>query len=142
MKSQHWIIATLLIIVVAGSSGAEEVVREGAGWRHFLVNSPAASVAQGLKGERFLIQLPSQDVECLVNEEGTVVEVRFNKAFKGATSKGIRIGSSEEDVEKAYGKPSSVETSTKARKLIYNGIGMLFWITDNKVNQIVVPIIR
>ena len=142
MRSRRWILAVLLIIGAASASGAEEVIREGAGWGQLLVNSPAAAVAQGLKGERYLIQLPSQDVECLVNEEGTIVEVRFNKNFKGATTKGIRIGSSEEDLEKAYGKPSKVENSGNARKLIYNGIGMLFWITDNKVNQIVVPIIR
>lgn len=129
------------LAVIRTPAHAGEVIREGAGWNPLLVNSPAPAVVAALKGQRYLIQLPDRHVECLVAEDGTVTEVRFNRGFDGATTKNIRIGSTEADVIAAYGQPTTTETRDQSRKLIYNPIGILFWLTDGTVNQIVVPLI-
>jgi hypothetical protein len=131
----------IALTVMNAPANAGEIIREGAGWNQVLVNSPGPEVATALKGERYLIQLPDRHMECLVAENGIVVEVRFNKGFDGATTKNIRVGSTEKELLAAYGQPTTTEKKEKAKKLIHEPIGMLFWLTDGKVSQIVVPLI-
>ncbi len=197
MKTIILALAAMTVITVTAKS--EEVIKEGEGWNHVLVNTPGDETAKLLKGRDYVIVIPSVVVNCLVNKDGTVTEVRlnkeqelgapkaawqnpvqvnapgeeavkllkgqnylivlpdakvnclvygdgkvreirFNKGFNGATSKGIRIGSTEQELIAAYGEPEqTVPRTATAKKLIYpSKLGMLFWLSDGIVTQIVV----
>lgn len=186
--------------IFANTARSEEVIKEGAGWNHVLVNasgeetakllkgqdytivipgvvvncfvnkdgtvtetrlnkekelgaspeiawqnpvkvdSAGDEAAKLLKGQYYLIVLPEACVNCLVNGSGKVIEARFNRGFNGATSKGIRIGSTEKELIAAYGEPEqTIPRTATAKKLIYpSKLGMLFWLADGKIIQIVV----
>jgi hypothetical protein len=89
---------------------------------------------------------PAQDYNILLSEQhmdwlvksGVIVEIRFSRGFAGATARGIRIGSTKEELLAAYGEPSQSTPTTMAEKLEYAKAGVLFWVTQGKVNQIVV----
>ena len=132
------LVALGVIAMMVTMAKSEEIIREGAGWNQVLVNSPGDETAKLLKGRNYLIEIPDADVNCLVDANGTVIEVRFNKGFKGATSRGIQVGSDEKDLLAAYGEPKQIERMPKAKKLLYPQLGMLFWVADGKVTQIVV----
>ena len=136
MKSCKYVLMVTAFFAITVQ--AQEIIKEGAGWNQVLVNSPGHETAKLLKGQSYLIEIPDAAVNCLVNTEGKVIEVRFNNGFKGATSKGIKVGSPVKDLIAAYGEPQSVEKLKKAQKMFYPQIGMLFWVADKKVSQIVV----
>ncbi|MFA6104196.1 MAG: hypothetical protein WCV67_14360 [Victivallaceae bacterium] len=193
------ILALAAMTIIAAAARSEEVIKEGEGWNHVLVNAsgeetakllkgrdyvivipnvvfnclvnkdgtvtevrlnkdqelgapqaawqnpvqvnaPGEEAAKLLKGQNYLIVLPDANVNCLVYGDGKVREVRFNKGFNGATGKGIRIGSTEQELIAAYGNPEQTVTRTAtSKKLIYpSKLGMLFWLADGQVIQIVV----
>ncbi len=56
--------------------------------------------------------------------------------FAGTTKQGIKIGSSLQDLEKAYGKPDAVEANGPATRYVrYQGLGLEFTLYDDKVVQ-------
>ena len=137
MKGIVGIIATAFI--AANIASAAETIKEGAGIGEFAVGADLAALTKAVGEGTSWIQWPAKHVDCLMDKNGRAIELRFNEGFEGETSKGIGIGSSEREVRKAYGKPSRVDDKKAGTKKIeYTDQGILFWINNNLVTQIVV----
>jgi serine/threonine protein kinase len=144
-------------ITPEGSGGAGGTIREGSGWGQVVVGALAEDLVKELPKDAYQIRRPPQEkgekgtspaqdcnillseqhLDCLVRS-GVIVEIRFSQGFAGATARGIRIGSTKEKLLAAYGEPSQSTPTTMAEKLEYAKAGVLFWVTQGKVNQIVV----
>jgi len=138
MKSAVIAMAIVFTLGTHVSVGAD-IIKEGSGVGDFAVGADKAMLTKAMGQEPNWIHWSSKNVDCLLNDKGQAIELRFNEGFSGETSKGIGIGSSEREVLKAYGKPSSVDAKKPGTKKIeFKDQGILFWINDNMVNQIVV----
>jgi hypothetical protein len=63
----------------------------------------------------------------------------YKKSFAGHTKEGIGIGSTREDIVKAYGEPTTIESSTKTpdiEVLRYKPLGLFFMLRDGKVRNL------
>ncbi len=59
----------------------------------------------------------------------------FARDFRGATKEGIGMGSSEERITKAFGKPDEREEQGRQVDLTYNALGLWFLLLSDKVIQ-------
>lgn len=72
----------------------------------------------------------------ILSHDGLPVFQGF-KAFSGRTSEGVSLGSTQEQVEKAYGPPEKVRKLDKNLSALgYDSKGLWFLVTDGKVTSI------
>jgi len=82
---------------------------EGVGWNDIRLGMPQQLLLEKLgfpdvtQGSR--MEWRRQHIVCLIRD-GRLATVKFDQGFKGATTAGIQIGSSEKDTILAYGKPT------------------------------------
>ena len=71
----------------------------------------------------------------IAGDGGSDPDAWLTKAFKGATEKGIEMGSTEEEVTRAYGSPSSRQAGPAGVRLLYSHPGqrLVFNLRDGKV---------
>jgi outer membrane lipoprotein-sorting protein len=74
-----------------------------------------------------------------ISQKLFIVKVRD---FAGETAEGIRLGSSLEDVKKAYGDPSATEDNMGTLYIRYNKLGLEFVVALDRVMQITLSPIR
>jgi hypothetical protein len=119
------------------------IIQEGVGWGEFTVgaNMPALHQTLGLPDG------PSQNqmrvwrklgVNCLLDNNGEALELRFNKEFRGVTQAGIGWGMRQKTVKQAYGEPESVRRRGDGEKWEWRSKGILIWFDRGRVNQIVI----
>jgi hypothetical protein len=72
-------------------------------------------------------------VDCLFDERGGAMEIRFNRGFELPLASGIKIGSSEDEVLSAYGKPNRVVDKGQAMMFQWSDRGVLLWLMEREV---------
>jgi hypothetical protein len=119
------------------------IIKEGVGWGQFTLgaNMPALEQALGLPDD------PSQSpilawrtlgINCLVDNRGDAMELRFNKEFRGVTQAGIGWGMRQKTARQAYGEPEFAVKKSGGEKWEWRSKGILIWFNRGRVNQIVV----
>lgn len=69
------------------------------------------------------------DIKCfLAPETNKIIHISFNRLFKGKFNSGIGIGSSEDEVTRAYGKPYEISDNGRSRILYYANKDLYFYI--------------
>ncbi len=123
-------------------SGRNKII-EGEGWRGFRVGATREALIQDLgapdtdsKGP--WLKWKKDSVHCIMDDKRGAVELRFDAGFTGETASGIGIGSTQKKALAAYGEPTAQEERGSAKKLIWSSKGILIWLNDDKVSQIVV----
>lgn len=92
----------------------------------------------GVKPGPFIPLLPRLVLNCLMNDKGEAMELRFEKRFKGVTRSGVKFGMSANSVRKIYSDAGEMEWRGGGMKLIWPSRGILIWFHDNSVYQIVI----
>jgi hypothetical protein len=77
-------------------------------------------------------------IDCLLDNRGQAMELRFNKDFRGVTQAGIGWGMPQKTVKQAYGEPESVTKRGDGEKWERRSRGILIWFNRSRVTQIVV----
>jgi hypothetical protein len=127
----------------AFSQNPQRIIREGVGWERFVVGASANSVIDVLgfpdkHSNGRMMRWDKVGVNCLLNDKDEVIELRFEKRFKGVTESGVRFGMSADNVRKLYGDAGKLDWRGGGMKLIWPSRGILIWFHDNAVYQIVV----
>ena len=60
------ILALAAMTIITATAKSEEVIKEGEGWNHVLVNASGDETAKQLKGQDYVIVIPSVIFNCLV----------------------------------------------------------------------------
>jgi serine/threonine protein kinase len=127
------------------SNPGQEII-EGVGYGAFRLGASRGELIRafgnpesGSQGN-YVLWHASHHVDCLLDENERAIELRFNPGFEIPLTTGVRIGSEESEIEKAYGKPDAVLSlyGGRAKKLEYGKRGVLFWVNDKRVTQIVI----
>lgn len=140
------IVLTLRPLANAGRAGtsqpdapADAQVVEGVGWGAFRVGATREELVKAFgrpdpnPGNPWVRWVTRYHVDCLFDEQGGAGELRFNQGFEEPLTSGVRIGSSEQDVLSAYGKPDRVVQTPQAKMLEYGNRGVLMWVMNDKV---------
>jgi hypothetical protein len=119
------------------------IIKEGVGWGEFTVgaNMPALHQALGLPDVPLQSQIREWrklGINCLLDNRGEAMELRFNKEFHGITQAGIGWGMPQKAVKQAYGDPESVKRQGDGEKWEWTSKGILIWFHRGRVNQIVI----
>jgi len=88
--------------------------------------------------DQFLTWAKKFHFHCFFRHARGVGELRFNPGFPGKLASGIGFGSSEADVRRSYGEPNSTRTSNGCQGLDYTQKGVLIFLRDDHVCQIIV----
>lgn len=124
------------------ANGAAPIVTEGVGWGGFQVGATRDAIAKVVGPPEanpnpqsiWVRWISKYHIDCIFDmRSGGANEIRFNKGFPGTLTSGIKIGSSEQEVVAAYGKPGSVVNRPKSKMFQYPERGVLMWIVDGKV---------
>lgn len=133
------IIAVFAVLSITPMAFANDRIEEGFGAGGFALDRDIAQLTESVGQAPNWVHWSGMHIDCLMNAQGKAIEIRFNEGFAGATSKGIKIGSTESDVFEAYGAPAHAESKMKgSKKLEYSEEGILFWVNNDRVTQIVV----
>jgi len=119
------------------------IIKEGVGWEEFTVgaNMPALHQALGLPDGPSQSQMRvwrKLGINCLLDNNGQAMELRFNKEFRGVTQAGIGWGMPQKTVKQAYGEPESMKRQGDGEKWEWRSKGILIWFYRGRVNQIVI----
>ena len=122
---------------------AGRIIKEGVGWGEFTVgvNLPALKRAFGLPDDPLQNWIPAWrklGINCLLDNRGEAMELRFNKEFRGVTQAGIGWGMPLKTVKQAYGEPESKKMQADGEKWEWRSKGILIWFDRGRVNQIVI----
>ena len=118
---------------------SSQAVAEGIGWEGFRVGATREELIKTYgnpdpnPGNPWMRWTLRYHVDCICDQEGHAVEVRFNKGFSLPLTFGVKIGSSEKDVLSAYGIPDNILLQSQAKMLVYHKRGVLMWVIDDKV---------
>ena len=148
-RSRYILLRAIVLVVIWTAAGvakpqdAPHVIKEGVGWERFTVGANANTVIDFLgfpdkHSQGRMMRWDKAGLNCLLNERDEVVELRFEKHFKGVTESGVRFGMSADEVRKIYGDAGKMEWRGGGMKLIWPSRGVLIWFHDNAVFQIVV----
>jgi hypothetical protein len=127
----------------ASAQNTQRTIKEGVGWEHFTVGASANALIGVLgfpdkhSSDRML-RWDKAGLNCLMNEKGEAIELRFEKRFKGVTESGVKFGMSADKVRKIYGDAETMEWREGGMKLIWPSRGVLIWFHNNAVYQIVI----
>jgi hypothetical protein len=118
---------------------------EGVGWRLFRVGATRAELISALgipdndPSSDWLQWRRRYHIHCLVDDSRGAFELRFDRGFPGRLTSGVMIGSLEEGLLSAYGKPDHLtDNGGGERKYEFSTKGVLFWTKNGRVSQIVV----
>lgn len=119
------------------------IIQEGVGWGDFTVgaNMPALHQALGLPDGPSLNQIRvwrKLGINCLLDNHGEAMELRFDKEFRGVTEAGIGWGMPVKTVKQAYGDPEFVKRQGNGEKWEWRSKGILIWFDRGRVNEIVI----
>ncbi len=124
-----------------------KIITEGVGWGVVRLGASAAEVTEYL-GTPNPWSIPTRPwlrwtrwpFECTVNKDHHVIGITFHGEFNGQTSKGIKMGSSEQEVLDAYGQPSDMSIGENRGRntetMWWRNLGLRITIIDGKVYQI------
>ena len=116
---------------------------EGEGLRGFRVGATREELVKALgnpdtDSTNQWLKWKKLSVHCLLDDKSGAFELRFDDGFKGETVAGIAIGSTLKKTLAAYGEPTTSEDNGRAKKLSWSSKGILIWLNEDKVSQIVV----
>ena len=119
------------------------IIKEGVGWGEFAVgeNIQALTQALGWSDDPTQNQMPAWrklGINCLMDNRGAAMELRFNKEFHGVTQAGIGWGMPQKTAKQAYGEPEFVQRRDDAEKWEWRSKGILIWFNRGRVAQIVI----
>jgi hypothetical protein len=119
------------------------IIKEGVGWGGFSIGATLTALAQALGMPDDPLQSPipawrKLGVDCLLDNRGEAMELRFNKEFRGVTQAGIGWGMGQKTVKEAYGAPESTIRQGDGEKWEWRSRGILIWFNRGRVNQIVI----
>jgi hypothetical protein len=119
------------------------IIKEGVGWGEFTVgaNMPALEQALGLPDHPLqspVLAWRKQGVDCLLDNRGEAMELRFNKEFRGVTQAGIGWGMRQKAARQAYGEPEFAVQKNGGEKWEWRSKGILIWFNRGRVIQIVI----
>jgi hypothetical protein len=84
----------------------------------------------------FTVEIKNNVVHTISCSDATVQNSQYKKSFVGHTKEGIGIGSSRDDIIRAYGEPTAAESDPKVpdiEVLRYKSLGLFFMLRDGKV---------
>ncbi len=137
--------------------GEPKIITEGVGWGVVRLGASAEKVTEYLGTPnpwsipaRPWLQWTRWPIKCTVNKDHHVIGISFDSEFDGQTSKGIKMGSSEQEVLDAYGQPSEMaiwenrrprpvgekEVKITETMMLWRNLGLRIYIRDDKVYQI------
>jgi len=119
------------------------IIKEGVGWREFTVgaNPPALEQALGLPdfpSQSPILAWQKLGINCLLDNRGEAMELRFNKEFRGVTEAGIGWGMRQKTAKQAYGEPELTLKKSGGEKWEWKSKGILIWFNRGRVSQIVI----
>jgi len=119
------------------------IIKEGVGWGEFAVGANMLTMQQalGFPDDPLRNPIPAWQrlgINCLLDQRGAAMELRFNKEFRGVTEAGIGWGMRQKTVKQAYGEPESVTRRGDGEKWEWSSKGILIWFNRGRVNQIVI----
>jgi hypothetical protein len=119
------------------------IIKEGVGWREFTVGANIPTLEQALGLPDYPLQSPmlawrKHGINCLLDNRGEAMELRFNKEFRGVTQAGIGWGMRQKTARQAYGEPEFAVKNSGGEKWEWRSKGILIWFNRGRVNQIVV----
>ena len=79
-----------------------------------------------------------QGIDCLLDNRGEAMELRFNKEFRGVTQAGIGYGMRQKTARQAYGEPEFAVNKNGGEKWEWRSKGILIWFNRGRVIQIVI----
>lgn len=127
------------------TQNSHNLIVEGSGWSDYKITDTRDELIRklGIPQTNHPAWLLCWDANSFVNaiitEQGVCRELRFDKGFKGHTTKGIRMGASESQMIEAYGNPEHIVQNNGAKKMEWSSKGLLAWLTpENGVHQIVI----
>ena len=139
------ILLSLLAIAAAPvtAANAPHVIKEGVGWDRFSVGANANYLMDALghpdkHSQGRMMKWSKAGLNCLLDDRGQAIELRFEKRFHGGTEGGVTFGMPSEQVRKIYGDAGQLDWRGGGMKLIWPARGILIWFHDDKVYQIVV----
>jgi hypothetical protein len=135
------LLSTTALHVNAGN--APHVIKEGVGWDNFSVGANANYLMDVLghpdkHSQGRMMKWSKAGLNCLLDDHNQAIELRFEKAFHGATESGVMFGMPSEQVRRIYGDAGKLDWRGGGMKLIWPSRGVLIWFHDNKVYQIVI----
>jgi len=77
-------------------------------------------------------------IDAIVGPDGLCREIRFNTGFSGATTKGLRIGSTLQEARNAYGTPRDTGKKGMLATLGWPELGIQVWARHDRIVQIIV----
>ena len=148
MKRRAFVPAILLsLLSMTGvrltAANSPHVIKEGVGWDRFLVGDNANHLMDVLgspdkHSQGRMMKWSKAGLNCLLDDRGQAIELRFEKRFHGATESGVTFGMPSEQVRKIYGDAGKLDWRGGGMKLIWPSRGVLIWFHNDKVYQIVV----
>ena len=77
-------------------------------------------------------------IHCIIVDENIGArELRFEKGFRGQLADGVKIGSTEADLIKAFGQPDKVNDDGATKRLDYTSRGITAFLNNGKLFQLV-----
>jgi len=136
----------LLVWTPTGRASVQKThptIQEGVGWDRFIVGASMHSLVDALgfpdkSSFGRMMRWDKAGLNCLLNDKGEAIELRFEKRFKGVTGGGVRFGMSADKVRQVYGDAGTMEWQAGGMKLIWPSRGILIWFHGNTVYQIVI----
>ncbi len=93
--------ALILLLIWTGTGRAyaqktQRTIREGVGWDRFLVGASANSLIDAFgypdkTSSGRMMRWDKLGLNCLLNDKDEVIELRFEKRFKGVTASGVSV---------------------------------------------------
>jgi len=140
--------ALIVLVIWTGTGRAyaqktQRTIQEGVGWDRFIVGASANSLIDVFgypdkSSNGRMMRWDKLGLNCLLNEKDEVIELRFEKHFKGVTASGVTFGMPVDRVRKIYGDAEKMDWRGGGMKFIWRSRGILIWFHDNAVYQIVI----
>ena len=136
-KKPHLASSASIVIELGGSFGS---IRSGFTMEQIIntLGEPDERNDQELKYSNlgFSVEMKNNVVHTINCVNAATQTGSIKKSFAGHTKEGIGIGSDRDDIIKAYGEPTAIESSTKTpdiEVLRYKPLGLFFMLKDGKV---------
>ena len=148
MRTRFRLLSLAIMMVLAeaaslGRANPPRVIKEGVGWQGFSVGENANRLmdvfgAPDKHSTGRMMKWTKAGIDCLLNDRNEAMELRFEKRFKGVTESGVTFGMPVAQVRHIYGDAETLDWRGGGMKLIWPHRGILIWVHDNTVYQIVV----